>query len=437
MVGGEPRDQAVVDQAVQAARALYGVAPHSLQPGAVHRLVGVAQHAEQPPAALPVGAGPGLPAPGRPVVRRHPGPLPRAQVGHRAGAAPRRGRRADQGAELHHRHRPGGRGRLVVGQQPGGEVPLGAGDRGAGELHAGEAAREDPAHVGVEHDVALPEREGGDRGRGVVADAGQRPQLERRRAPRRRAGRRSRWPRRAGAGPGGGSRAAPTRGRPPRWRPRPGPAGVGQVSIQAAKTGSTRATGVCWSMNSLTMTAHGDARPARARAARGRGRRTRPAPAGGGPPGPREGRSWCRDRSQDDRHAAWPVCLPGSPPPTRYGVRMSTVTRPRGPLPRRVYWVRRLLVLGIALALVFGIGRLLGGGPAQDDDPSAQPAAATASSATPSMQPLRVRGAGHQGRQERPAGQGAHAARGAHRPVPRRRRPRRPRWTAPPTPGTT
>ena len=49
--------------------------------------------------------------------------------------------------------------------------------------------------------------------------------------------------------------------------------------------------------------------------------------------------------------------------------------------------MRRLLVLGIALALVFGIGRLLGGGPAQDDDPSAQPAAATASSATPSMQP--------------------------------------------------
>lgn len=41
---------------------------------------------------------------------------------------------------------------------------------------------------------------------------------------------------------------------------------------------------------------------------------------------------------------------------------MSAVTRPRGPLPARVYWTRRLLVLGLALALVFGIGRLLGGG---------------------------------------------------------------------------
>lgn len=34
----------------------------------------------------------------------------------------------------------------------------------------------------------------------------------------------------------------------------------------------------------------------------------------------------------------------------------------RGPLPARVYWVRRLLVLGVALLLVFGIARLLGGG---------------------------------------------------------------------------
>lgn len=32
----------------------------------------------------------------------------------------------------------------------------------------------------------------------------------------------------------------------------------------------------------------------------------------------------------------------------------------RGPLPARVYWVRRMLVLATALALVFGIGRLLG-----------------------------------------------------------------------------
>jgi hypothetical protein len=50
-----------------------------------------------------------------------------------------------------------------------------------------------------------------------------------------------------------------------------------------------------------------------------------------------------------------------------------SVTRPRGPLPARVYWVRRLLVLGVAFALVFGIGRLLGGG-SNDSSPAAQPA---------------------------------------------------------------
>ena len=41
---------------------------------------------------------------------------------------------------------------------------------------------------------------------------------------------------------------------------------------------------------------------------------------------------------------------------------MSAVTRPRGPLPSRVYWTRRLVVIGVGLALVFGIGHLLGGG---------------------------------------------------------------------------
>lgn len=40
---------------------------------------------------------------------------------------------------------------------------------------------------------------------------------------------------------------------------------------------------------------------------------------------------------------------------------MSTVTRPRGPLPARVYWTRRVLVVLLAFALVFGIARLLGG----------------------------------------------------------------------------
>jgi hypothetical protein len=39
---------------------------------------------------------------------------------------------------------------------------------------------------------------------------------------------------------------------------------------------------------------------------------------------------------------------------------MNAVARRRGRLPRRVYWFRRLLVLGVACALVFGIAQLLG-----------------------------------------------------------------------------
>ena len=77
-------------------------------------------------------------------------------------------------------------------------------------------AGEDPAHVGVEHDVAPAEGERRDRRRGVVADARQRQQLGvRPRAPRRRARPRSRWPRRAAAAPAAGSRAGP-RPAPPR-----------------------------------------------------------------------------------------------------------------------------------------------------------------------------------------------------------------------------
>ena len=40
---------------------------------------------------------------------------------------------------------------------------------------------------------------------------------------------------------------------------------------------------------------------------------------------------------------------------------MGSVRHPRGRLPRRVYWMRRSVVLGVALVLVFGIGKLLGG----------------------------------------------------------------------------
>ncbi|HET8604321.1 MAG TPA: hypothetical protein VFM09_10360 [Marmoricola sp.] len=54
----------------------------------------------------------------------------------------------------------------------------------------------------------------------------------------------------------------------------------------------------------------------------------------------------------------------------------SPLTRPRGRLPQRVYWFRRGLVLLTALALVFGIARLLGAGGGSPSDGTATMTAA-------------------------------------------------------------
>ena len=62
---------------------------------------------------------------------------------------------------------------------------------------------------------------------------------------------------------------------------------------------------------------------------------------------------------------------------------MTPVTRPRGPLPPRVYWFRRGLVLVVALALVWGVAHLLGSGGGTTPGPAARPAAAEASSSAP------------------------------------------------------
>ncbi|MDI6909469.1 hypothetical protein [Nocardioides sp.] len=59
----------------------------------------------------------------------------------------------------------------------------------------------------------------------------------------------------------------------------------------------------------------------------------------------------------------------------------------RGPLPARVYWVRRLLVLGTATLLVVAIARLLGGGSDAASDPGAQLVADGSPTATLTEQP--------------------------------------------------
>jgi hypothetical protein len=67
---------------------------------------------------------------------------------------------------------------------------------------------------------------------------------------------------------------------------------------------------------------------------------------------------------------------------------MPTLTR--GPLPARVYWVRRAMVLGFAFLLVVGIARLLGDGSdgsSGPDDTAAQVAAATTPSGTDTSGP--------------------------------------------------
>ena len=61
----------------------------------------------------------------------------------------------------------------------------------------------------------------------------------------------------------------------------------------------------------------------------------------------------------------------------------------RGPLPPRVYWVRRAMILGTALLLVFGIARLLNGGSdASAGEDAATPVAAGTTPSTSATDPV-------------------------------------------------
>lgn len=65
---------------------------------------------------------------------------------------------------------------------------------------------------------------------------------------------------------------------------------------------------------------------------------------------------------------------------------MAATVRPRGPLPPRVYWTRRLLVLGVPLLLVVVLARVLGGSADGTDEPAdraTQAGAQTSETPTP------------------------------------------------------
>src|SRR5215211_6490744 len=101
-------------------------------------------------------------------------------------------------------------------------------------------------------------------------------------------------------------------------------AGVGHRASQSRQTGSTRATGVCCSITSLTSTAQAST------------------------PGRRHGRSRAAPAYQST--IASPATRPAPEPPDS----VPGVLHPVGKLPAAVYWRRRALLLTLVLALLGG-----------------------------------------------------------------------------------
>ena len=114
---------------------------------------------------------------------------------------------------------------------------------------------------------------------------------------------------------------------------------MGQRASQASQTGSTRATGVCWSMTSETRTPqaeHAGQRQGRSRWAEAY-HRTSGVLQATAPPRRSSGRS---------SHAR-SILAPARVIAPR--VVAVSVLRPVGPLPARVYWVRRVLLAALVI----------------------------------------------------------------------------------------
>ncbi len=83
---------------------------------------------------------------------------------------------------------------------------------------------------------------------------------------------------------------------------------------------------------------------------------------------------------------------------------MPSTVRPRGPLPARVYWTRRLIVLGVPLMLVVVLARVLGGSSDATDRTSgtaAQAGAAVETSAAPTAGPTAGEGTGEKNKKNK------------------------------------
>ena len=121
------------------------------------------------------------------------------------------------------------------------------------------------------------------------------------------------------------------------------PAGVGHRVSHCSQTGATRATGVCWSITSLTTTPQGVT------------------------PGRRHGRSLACSSYQAVTAAANVSIISGSQSPTRgwtaaYDQAVSSVLRPVGPERPGVYWLRRSVIVVVLLAVIAVVVHVLAGG---------------------------------------------------------------------------